>query len=180
MTLKFTGIKPVSSHGSGEFERSDFAECGDGVVFEPGVLVFHPENISLGSNIYIGHQSIIKGYYKNRITIGDGTWIGQNCFFHGAGGLSIGKAVGIGPKVSVITSAHKDGDLELPVLHHEIEFKPVAICDGSDIGVGSVILPGVTIGEGAIVGAGSVVTRDVEPYSIVAGSPARLLRMRGK
>jgi acetyltransferase-like isoleucine patch superfamily enzyme len=112
--------------------------------------------------------------------IGDGTWIGQNCFFHGAGGLSIGKAVGIGPKVSVITSAHKDGDLELPVLHHEIEFKPVTICDGSDIGVGSIILPGVTIGEGAIVGAGSVVTRDVETYSIVAGSPARLLRMRGK
>jgi acetyltransferase-like isoleucine patch superfamily enzyme len=179
MTLKFSKIKDFTTHGSGEFTLKDFAECGSNVICEAGVLVFHPANIFLGNNIYIGHNSIIKGYHKNSIRIGNGTWIGQSCFFHGAGGLEIGQAVGIGPRVSIITSAHKDNDLELPILHHELEFKPVTICDGADIGIGSTLLPGVTVGEGAIVGAGSVITRDVAPYAVVAGSPARLLRTRG-
>lgn len=179
MTIKFSKAKDFSSHGPGEFVPEDFAECGRNVVFEAGVLVFHPSNIFLGSNLYIGHNTIIKGYHKNNIRIGDDTWIGQSCFFHGAGGLVIGRAVGIGPKVSIITSAHKDHDVELPILHHELEFMPVIISDGADIGIGSILLPGVTVGEGAVVGAGSLVTRDVEPYAVVAGSPARLLRTRG-
>lgn len=178
MTLNFSKSKDFKSHGSGEFCSADLGACGRNVVFESGVLAFHPANIFLGENIYIGHSTVLKGYHKNRITVGDGTWIGQFCFFHGAGGLEIGRAVGIGPKVSILTSSHQDKHLDLPILHHELDFKPVTICDGADIGVGTVILPGVTIGEGAIVGAGSVVTRDVAAYAIVAGSPARLLRSR--
>lgn len=179
MTLNLSKGKHFATHGSGEFTTTDFAACGSGIVFENGVLIFHAANISLGSNIYIGHNTIIEGYHKNRIRIGDGTWIGASCFFHGAGGIEIGNAVGIGPKVSIITSSHKDNQLDLPILHHELELKPVKILDGADIGIGAIILPGVTIGEGAVVGAGSVVTHDVAGLSVVAGNPARLLRLRG-
>jgi acetyltransferase-like isoleucine patch superfamily enzyme len=179
MTLRITRVKNYQSHGTGKFSLNDFARLGEGVVVEEGVLAFHPENIFLGNNIYIGHGTILKGYHKNAIRISDDTWIGQSCFFHGAGGLSIGRAVGIGPKVSILTSHHRDDNLELPILHQDLEFKEVTICDGADIGVGSIILPGVIVGEGAIVGAGSVVTRAVEPYTVVAGSPARILRRRG-
>ena len=47
------------SHGTGEFTLEQFARLGDGVVFEPGVLVFHPENIEIGAGVYVGHQTIL-------------------------------------------------------------------------------------------------------------------------
>jgi acetyltransferase-like isoleucine patch superfamily enzyme len=166
------------SHGDGTFTDTSFKLFGVNVIIESGVLVFHPENISIGNNVYIGHNTILKGYYKNEFNIGDDTWIGQNCFFHSAGGIKIGRAVGIGPMVKILTSQHDAADTEIPVLFNPLKFAPVLIHDGADIGVGSIILPGITIGEGAIVGAGSVITKDVEPYSVVAGSPAKLIKMR--
>jgi acetyltransferase-like isoleucine patch superfamily enzyme len=170
--------RKARSHGTGEFRREELAAIGEGVVIEPGVLVFHPENIRLGDNVYVGHNAILKGYYKNTMTIGQDTWIGQACFLHGAGQLTVGRAVGIGPMVKILTSQHAGDDLHLPVLCTELRFAPVVIEDGADIGAGSVILPGVRIGEGAIVGAGAVVSRDVPAYTVAAGVPARILRRR--
>ena len=169
-------FKYYKSHGDGKFSLSDFRSHGENIIFENGVLIFHPENITLGSNIYVGHNTIIKGYYKNKIEIHDNTWIGQCCFFHGAGGIIIGKAIGVGPFVKIITSNHMDENLSKPILYNEVEFKKVILKDGCDIGVGSVILPGVTIGEGAIIGAGSVVTKNIPTNEIWAGNPAHYLR----
>ncbi len=170
--------RPPRSHGTGEFRPEQFRRLGSGVVFEPGVLVFHPENIELGDDVYVGHGTMLKGYHKGLMRIGDGTWIGQGCFLHSAGGLTVGRAVGLGPKVVVLTSEHEAGDLALPVLHTPIAFAPVTLEDGCDVGAGAIVLPGATVGRGAIVGAGAVVTRDVEPFTVVAGVPARLLRRR--
>ena len=78
------------SHGDGSFRVDQFARCGPDCVFEAGVLVFHPENIELGANVYVGHQAILKGYHNNTMRIGDETWIGQQAFFHSAGGIDIG------------------------------------------------------------------------------------------
>lgn len=112
------------------------------------------------------------------MTIGDNTWIGQGCFLHSAGGIRIGHAVGIGPNVQILTSNHQDRGDGAPVISCPLEFSEVRIEDHCDIGIGSIILPGVKIGQGAIIGAGSVVTKDVEPMTVVAGNPARLLRSR--
>ncbi|MFH1054849.1 MAG: acyltransferase [Candidatus Altiarchaeota archaeon] len=172
------GCKIFKSHGDGSFKLKEFKKVGCNVIFEKGVLVFHPENIELGSNIYVGHYSILKGYYKNLMLIGDDTWIGQGCFLHSAGGIKIGKAVGLGPAVKILTSVHTEEGRKRPITSSTLEFGEVVIGDGCDIGMGAIILPGKTIGEGSIVGAGSVVTKDVEPYSVVAGNPARLLKMR--
>jgi len=176
--MKFDNYRKYKSHGSGKFKIGDFKRIGENVIFERGVIVFHPQNISIGENVYVGHNTILKGYYKNEMIVGDHTWIGQSCFFHSAGGIKIGKAVGFGPMVSILTSLHKENDLSNPVLFNNLEFKEVSIEDGCDIGMGSIILPGVKIGEGSIIGAGSVVTKDVSPYSVVAGVPARILRER--
>ncbi len=172
-------MKTFTSHGSGVFERGDLAAVGDNVVFEAGVLVFHPETVHLGSNVYVGHNTILKGYYKNRMSIGNDTWIGQQCFFHSAGGITIGDAVGIGPGVRILTSTHRDPGVDRPIMDGEIAFAPVVIGDGSDLGVGSTILPGVTLGKGVQVGAGAVVAQDVPDFAVVAGVPARVLRLRG-
>lgn len=165
------------SHGDGKFKPEDFKKLGENVIFEDGVLVFHPENIEIGNNVYIGHHTILKGYYKNKMVIGDHTWVGQNCFFHSAGGITIGRAVGIGPMVKIITSFHKE-ELAKPILFCDLDFKKVIIEDGCDIGIGSIILPGVRIGEASVIGAGTVVTKDISQYSVAVGNPAKVLRKR--
>jgi len=176
--MNFENYRMYRSHGNGKFKIEDFKKIGENVIFEKGVLVFHPENISIGSNVYIGHNTILKGYYKNEMIINGHTWIGQCCFFHSAGGINIGQGVGIGPMVKILTSVHKEAELSMPVLFSDLNFEKVIIEDGCDIGIGSIILPGVKIGEGSIVGAGSVVTKDVEPHTVVAGNPAKVLRKR--
>jgi acetyltransferase-like isoleucine patch superfamily enzyme len=168
------------SHGDGCFKITEFKQIAKDVIFEKNVLVFHPETITIASNVYIGHNTILKGYHKNEMIIGQNTWIGQNCFFHSAGGLRIGSSVGIGPCVKIITSTHDDKDISKPVLNNEIRFGQVIIEDGSDIGIGSIIMPGCKIGTKAIIGAGSVVTGNIPDYAVAAGVPARILRYRKK
>jgi acetyltransferase-like isoleucine patch superfamily enzyme len=161
------------SYGTGRFERSQFKSIGENVVIEDGVLVFRPETISIGSNVYIGHRAILRGYERHELVIGSNTWIGQLAYINSAGGVEIGSNVGIGPCVKIMTSSHAEEGRLVPVLLSALEFAPVKIEDETDIGIGAIILPGVTIGKGAIVGAGAVVTHDVAPFSIVAGVPAR-------
>jgi acetyltransferase-like isoleucine patch superfamily enzyme len=166
------------SHGTGAFLPENFRELGPDCVFETGVLVFHPENISLGRNVYLGHYAILKGYYKGQMRIGDESWIGQQCFLHAAGDLTIGARVGVGPGVKILTSEHREAGRDTPVLFSPVAMAPVVIEDDADIGLGAILLPGVIIGRGAVIGAGAVVTRDVPAYAVVAGSPARILRHR--
>jgi acetyltransferase-like isoleucine patch superfamily enzyme len=171
-------VKKNATHGTGFFEIDEFKKIGKDVVFENGVLVFHPETIEIGNNVYIGHNTILKGYFQSVFSIADHTWIGQGCFMHSAGGISIGVAVGIGPMVKILSSHHRMDDLTRPILYQDLECKSVVIESGCDIGMGAIILPGITIGEGAVVGAGAVVTHDVPPYAVVAGNPAKILKYR--
>lgn len=166
------------SHGTGRFRPEDLGSLGEGSVLEEGVLIFHPERVHLGAGVYVGHQTILKGYHHNEMRIGDGSWIGQQCFFHSAGGIAIGRNVGIGPGVKMLTSTHTEAGRTTPILHAPITTAPIVVEDDADLGVGSILLPGVTVGRGAQVGAGAVVTEDVPAYAVVAGVPAKLLRMR--
>jgi acetyltransferase-like isoleucine patch superfamily enzyme len=169
--------KRLKSHGTG-LEPWHFKCRGENVVIEHGALVFHSENIELGHGIYIGHQAIIKAYYKNTLKIGSGTWIGQQVFIHSAGGIEIGENVGIGPGVKILTSKHKLTKNQIPIMNEELEFAAVIIEDGCDIGVNATILPGVRIGRGSQVAAGAVVTKSCEPYSVIGGVPAIKLKSR--
>ena len=171
-------MRKFRSHTDGTFRPEQLASRGEHVIFEAGVCIWHPENVHLGENVYLGHGALLKGYYKGTLRIGDDTWIGQGVFIHSAGDVTIGHRVGMGPYVKILTSAHGEAGREVPILAAPLSFSPVIIEDDSDIGVGAIILPGVTIGRGAQIGAGAVVTRDVPPYAIAAGNPARVLRFR--
>lgn len=111
--------------------------------------------------------------YPWKITIGTGSFIGDESWLYAMAPIVIGNDVCISEKVSVLTGTH---DVTSPSF--DLKTKPITIEDKVWIATGVIILPGVTIGEGAVVGAGAVVTKDVEPWTIVAGNPAKFIKKR--
>lgn len=107
------------------------------------------------------------------ITIGARSVVGRECILDGRGQLTIGSDVNIGGRTQIFTGTHDVNSEDFVA-----EFLPVRIEDHAWIAIGSIVLPGVTIGRGAVVAAGSVVTRDLEPMGIYAGSPARRIGTR--
>jgi len=173
------------AHGESEFDammrratwRALARSFGDGVQISRGVLCRHPETFEIGSGVFLGDQAILQGRFDGRCVIGDHVWIGPQSYFD-ARDLVIEDYVGWGPGAKVLGSTHTGVPADVPIIQTDLTIKPVRIGAWADIGVNAVILPGVTIGKGAIVGAGAVVTTDVEPFTIVAGVPAKFLRRR--
>jgi len=171
-------MRTFTSHGDGVFSQDQFKHLGHSITFEKDVMVWHAETITLGNNVYVGHRTQLKGHPRGTLTIGSNVWIGQNVFMHSAGSITIEDNVGIGPNVSMLTSSHEILSKEHIILDSPLIFAPIHIGEGADIGVGSILLPGITIGKGAQIGAGSVVTKNVPDYAVVAGNPAKILRVR--
>jgi acetyltransferase-like isoleucine patch superfamily enzyme len=168
-----------TSHGTGRFEPGDLGALGTGCVIEEGVLAFNPAHIFLGDDVYVGHRAMLKGDTRGELRIESGAWIGQDCYFHSAGGITIGARAGIGPRVMVLTSTHEETPPPAAVLDAPLTFAAVEIGAGCDIGIGAILLPGARIGAGAQIGAGAVVTGEVPDGMVAAGVPARVLRRRG-
>jgi acetyltransferase-like isoleucine patch superfamily enzyme len=109
------------------------------------------------------------------IVVGDNVNIQMGCFLDGRGGIRIGNNVDLTPGTRILTEGH---DVDTP--DYETLKKPVLIHDHVVVGSWALIMPGVTLAEGAVVGAGSVVTKSVEPYTVVAGNPAVKKRDRAR
>jgi acetyltransferase-like isoleucine patch superfamily enzyme len=157
--------------------RALAVRVGDGLQVGPGVGILHPETFEIGDGVVIGAQAYLQGRAGGTCRIGARVWIGPQAYLD-ARDLVIEDAVGIGPGVRILGSAHTGLPIEAPVIETDLGVEPVRIERGADVGVNAVVLPGVTIGAGSIVGAGAVVTRDVPPRAVVAGVPARILRYR--
>ncbi|KAL0224759.1 hypothetical protein RCL1_002671 [Eukaryota sp. TZLM3-RCL] len=122
----------------------------------------------VGSSAYI--EIPFRCDYGYNITIGDNFYCNFDCVFLDCGLINIGDGVMLGPGVHIYTVNHP---LDVETRKSLLEYtKPVRIGDNCWIGGKSIILPGVTIGEGSVVAAGSIVTKDVPPFVLVAGSPA--------
>lgn len=133
-------------------------------------------SISLEENITIRHDVTIQG--KGELHIGRNTIISSFTIIGCNEKMSIGKDCLISQSVSIRDTDHNFDDINIPTIDQGINTSPITINDNVWIGYGAVITKGITIGEGSIVGANSVVTKNVEPYSIVAGVPAVLIRSR--
>ncbi len=105
---------------------------------------------------------------RNRVAIGTHSRINRDCCLDVRGGITIGENVSVSPEVAILTAAHSVVD---PLFR--VEMQPVVIEDHVWIGTRATILGGVTLGRGSVVAAGAVVTRDVPPFTIVGGVPAR-------
>jgi acetyltransferase-like isoleucine patch superfamily enzyme len=170
---------PWRTHGTGRFEPSELGSLGERVVIEEGVLVFNPAYVHLGNDVYVGHRAMLKGDTRNELRVGDGSWIGQDCYMHSAGGITIGRDVGIAPRAMILTSSHAEVPAGTPIFAGPLELEPVEVGDGSDVGLGAILLPGTRLGKGVLVGAGAVVKGRFEDDVVIAGVPARVLRARG-
>lgn len=157
--------------------RSLITKCGNDISVSSFVTFTHPERIEINDGVFIGQYSMLQGRHDGYCSIGRKVWIGPYAYFD-ARALIIEDNVGIGPGTKILGSAHTGIPEDIPIIQTDLIIKPVRICQGSDIGVNAVILPGITVGEGAIVGAGAVVTKDVKPNTVVAGVPAKVLKKR--
>lgn len=131
---------------------------------------------NVGKNLTIGKGVIIKN--PRFLSLGDNVGINDYTWINAAGGIQIGNDVNMGPRVIIHSSNHKYSDPNILIRKQGHDNKKVIIEDDVWIGAGVIILPGNTIGKGSVVAAGAVVTKDVDPYTVVAGVPARKIRVR--
>ena len=109
------------------------------------------------------------------MTIGSDTHINRQCTLDARGGLTIGSSVSISHGVIIMSGSH-----DVNSKHFNGKFLPINISDYVWIGCGAIILQNVNIGKGAVIAAGAVVTKDIPPYSIAAGVPAKIIGERTK
>ncbi|KFX62869.1 acyltransferase [Paraburkholderia fungorum] len=128
--------------------------------------------VRIGRDSSIAMGCFVTGYH---IAIGDNTVVNRYTYLDGRVPLTIGNNVNISHYTLIQTLTHDPQNPDFVCL-----CKPVVIEDHVWIGARAIISPGVRVGEGAVIGAGSVVTRDVEPYTIVAGNPARFIKERSR
>jgi maltose O-acetyltransferase len=111
------------------------------------------------------------------ISIGDNVFINRNVVI-GHGSITIGDFVYIGCNALILAQNHGVLDYKIPIGLQPLISSPVIIEDDVWIGANVVILPGVKVGRGAVIGAGAVVTKDISPFAIVGGVPAKLIKYR--
>lgn len=157
----------------------DFCRITPDVKLGKDVKIFAFVNLygcAIGDNTKVG----------TFVEIQKNAFIGANCKISSHSficeGVTIEDDVFIGHNVSFINDMYPRATVDSGGLRTETDWKvvPTFVRKGASIGSGATILAGITVGEGAIVGAGAVVTRDIAPWTIVAGNPARVLRLLEK
>ncbi|BDX39588.1 transferase [Tenuifilaceae bacterium CYCD] len=176
--LLFVGKRTTIKH-SNKIRVGKSLNIGDNVY----INALSKNGISIGNNVSILNNSTIEctGVLRNlgeELVIGNNVGIAQNCFIQVRGKVIIEDNVIFGPNVSIFSENHRFDNVDLPVNKQGVTRKGVKIESGVWIGTRAVILDGVTIGRNSVVAAGSIVNKDVPPFSIVGGVPAKVIKIR--
>jgi galactoside O-acetyltransferase len=146
---------------------------GRDVEIDPSSSV---NNVRIGDNVRIARRCSIYGGPDNLLEIGDGTYIGMNSILNGyAAKLRIGCNVSIAQNVNIMVDSGPNASAEMQRVF-PVEKKAVTIGDHVWIGTGSIIMPGVTLGVYCVVAANSYVNRSFDAFTIIGGSPAKVIR----
>ena len=154
---------------------------GDNVVVERGVMLWvdaERSYITVGDDSYLSSHSILNTF-DGWITLGSNCTVNSYAILYGHGGLQIGNDVRIAPQVMIMPMNHIFADPSVSVRKQGIEAQGIVIEDDVWLGAGAVVLDGVTIGKGSIIGAGAVVSKNIPPYSVAVGVPAKVKKKRG-
>lgn len=155
-----------------DIKDMDFSVQCDGRVHVSGTADIH-----LGKRCRLGMETELRTLEKGKIHLGDDTRLNRGCTLTSYAEIFIDDFTIIGEFVSIRDANHGMSRDE-PIRYQPHTSAPIRIGRDVWIGRGSCILPGITIGEGSVIGANSVVTKDVPPYSIAAGVPAKVIRER--
>lgn len=133
------------------------AEIGRNLFLDTDVYIKSPKSLRIGNDVVISSYTVITA--SGEVEIEDSVMIGYGC--------------------KILSQNHIiPSDLSVPIRFSGHSKNKVVIKKGSWIASNVIIMPGVTVGEGAVIGAGSIVTKDVEPYSIYVGNPAKKIKSR--
>lgn len=132
------------------------AKIGRRVVFYPGIWIFTGRNLVLGDDVDLAHGVMITT----------------------DGGVTIGNRTLVGYGTRILSGNHRIPPQPAQIFGSGHDKSPISISQDVWIGGNVIILPGVNVGEGAVIAAGSVVTKDVAPWTIVGGVPARTIKVR--
>ena len=185
-----------------------FGSCGKGVMFAAGVVLRHPGRIHLGERVVVSEGCILDGRNPDtgkalvlgddvnlannvmlsakmgNIEIGERVGIGAKTIVHSAAGnpVIVGPDVVIGPQCYIVGGGNYNTErLDIPIGQQGIaQDGGVAIGQGAWLGAKACVLGGVSMGPGSIAAAGAIVTKDVPPYAVVAGAPAKVIKTRGE
>jgi acetyltransferase-like isoleucine patch superfamily enzyme len=179
-----------------------FAHFGRTVDIETDVKFYSTANIEIGDQVKIGSGVRLNalGEKNNRISIGAGstlergvdlgtlensaieigenTYIGLYTCITGYGNIKIGKKCLIAAHCGIYGNGHIFRDSHRPIADQEVTKKGITIEDDCWLGHGVTVIDGVSIGRGSVIGAGSVVNKNIPPYSVAVGVPARVISQR--
>ncbi len=179
--------------------RAVLGGIGSSCVIEEDVRFQVPQRVFLGKRVFVGQYSYLDGGTsflrlgddvhlarfctlragERGITIHDGAGLNIRTYLDGNGEIEIGPNVLLSPGVQVLSGNHVFDDPRVPIRYQGTAYGKVTIGDDCWLGTNVIVLPGVDIGRGAVVGAGAVVTKDIPPFSIALGVPAKVVGQRG-
>jgi acetyltransferase-like isoleucine patch superfamily enzyme len=177
------GLHPKGYIASGAVVYHKQLRLGKNVFVDDRAVIFQRPNggpVELGDRVQIFRDAILETGEGASLTVGAGSSIHPRCSMHAnLASIHIGAGVLIGPNCAVYSYDHGTAS-DASIREHALTTKgDVRIGDESWLGFGVIVLSGVRIGKGAVIGAGSVVTSDIPEYAIAAGSPARVVKIRG-
>jgi acetyltransferase-like isoleucine patch superfamily enzyme len=158
-----------------EPDRTGLKAIGKNVRFEDDVRLLSPERVSIGDDVLLMYGVYVSPCGAH-ITIGSNTHFAPYGVLYGP--LTIGSNVAVAAHVVFASVGHGYDRVDVPMVDQPTTSRQIVIEDDVWIGANAVIIGGVTVGTGTIVGAGAVVTKDVPPFSVVGGTPARVIRDR--
>lgn len=136
------------------------------------------EDVKIADNVFLHCGQFQENIRRGKISIGNNVYIGPSCVLFGEGEIEIGDDCLISPGTIITSQQHSYADANTPIREQPSEHARIVIDDDVWIGSNAVILPGIRVGRGSVIGAGAVVTKDIPPYSVAVGVPARVIKHR--
>jgi len=175
-------------------------DIGSNCIIEKNVRFYAPHRIHIGNRVFIGEGNFVDAAYKGseirfkddvhlsrgvvlravggKILIDERVNVGARSVIDGADDVEVGRYSLLSNNVELMSGNHVYKDPHTPIRFQGRETGKISI--GEDVWLGAyvIVLPGVTIGKGSVIGAGAVVTKDISPYSIAVGVPAKVIKKR--
>ncbi|MCD6280436.1 MAG: acyltransferase [Deltaproteobacteria bacterium] len=177
-------MKSLAAYLRNIFLSMRLYEFGRHNYVDPGVMIVHPEYVSIGDNVIIHKDTLIHVAAKEKIKgrpivkIGNRVHLGFRCWIAARLDITIEDDVGIASNVTIQDYIHSYEDVTRPIKDQPLTGEaPIRIGRGTVLGANVIVLPGVTVGEHCMIGGNSVIAKDIPPYSVAVGNPARVVKV---